>query len=62
MSFGFGIHVCPGQPLAKAEMRIAVTTLLRRLPAFRINGKVERTEPLEGGGRHLGVRKLPVAW
>jgi cytochrome P450 len=62
MSFGFGIHVCPGQPLAKTEMRIAVTTLLRRLPPFRINGKVERTEPLEGGGRHLGVRKLPVTW
>jgi hypothetical protein len=24
--------------------------------------EVERTSPLEGGGRHLGVRRLPVTW
>ncbi|UZG55137.1 cytochrome P450 [Rhodococcus opacus] len=62
LSFGAGIHSCPGMPLAKAEIRIAVTTMLRRLPGFHIDGEVERTSPLEGGGRHLGVRQLPVTW
>lgn len=62
LSFGAGIHSCPGMALAKAEMRIAVATLLRRMPGFRVDGGVERTVPLEGGGRHLGVRRLPVTW
>lgn len=62
LAFGAGIHSCPGMALARAEMRIAVTTLLKRLPGFRLDGAVERTSPLEGGGRHLGVRRLPVAW
>ncbi|MCW2676520.1 MAG: cytochrome [Modestobacter sp.] len=62
LAFGAGIHSCPGMPLAKAEMRIAVTTVLKRLPGFHVDGEVERTSPLEGGGRHLGVRRLPVTW
>jgi cytochrome P450 len=62
VAFGAGIHTCPGMALARAEIRIAVETVLRRLPGFRVDGSVERTDPLEGGGRHLGVRKLPVTW
>ncbi|HEV7727721.1 MAG: cytochrome [Modestobacter sp.] len=62
LAFGAGIHSCPGMPLAKAEMRIALTTVLRRIPGFHVDGEVERTSPLEGGGRHLGVRRLPVTW
>lgn len=62
LAFGAGIHTCPGMPLAKAEIRVAVTTLLKRLPGFRLDGPAERTSPLEGGGRHLGVRRLPVTW
>ena len=62
LAFGAGIHACPGMALARAEIGIAVRTLLRRLPRFRVDGEVLRTSPLEGGGRHLGVRRLPVAW
>jgi cytochrome P450 len=62
VAFGAGIHTCPGMALARAEIRIAVETVLRRIPGFRVDGAVERTDPLEGGGRHLGVRRLPVTW
>ncbi len=62
VAFGVGIHSCPGMPLAKLEIRVAVETMLRRVPGFRVCGDVERTDPLEGGGRHLGVRALPVTW
>lgn len=62
VAFGAGIHTCPGMALARAEIRIAVETVLRRIPGFRVDGTVERTDPLEGGGRHLGVRTLPVTW
>lgn len=62
LAFGAGIHSCPGMPLARTEIRLAVSTLLERIPGFRVDGTVMRTNPLEGGGRHLGVRKLPVTW
>lgn len=62
VAFGAGVHSCPGMPLARLEIRTAVQTLLTRMPGFRVSGEVERTDPLEGGGRHLGVRTLPVSW
>lgn len=62
LAFGAGIHTCPGMALAKAEIRIAVEVVLERIPGFRVDGEVTRTDPLEGGGRHLGVRTLPVTW
>lgn len=62
LAFGAGIHTCPGMALAKLEIRTAVQVVLERIPGFRVDGDVERTDPLEGGGRHLGVRRLPVTW
>lgn len=62
LAFGAGIHSCPGMPLARTEIRLAVQTLLNRVPGFKLSGDVKRTDPLEGGGRHLGVRSLPVKW
>ncbi|GAB3570928.1 cytochrome P450 [Amycolatopsis endophytica] len=38
LGFGFGVHTCVGAPLARAEMRIAATTLLRRLPDIALDG------------------------
>jgi cytochrome P450 len=36
LAFGHGIHLCVGAPLARLEARIALTTLLARLPELRL--------------------------
>lgn len=36
LAFGNGLHVCPGAPLARAEIRIALQSLFERLPALRL--------------------------
>jgi cytochrome P450 len=36
MTFGFGIHACMGQPLARMEMKVALEELLGRLPEVEL--------------------------
>ncbi|MFE6870409.1 cytochrome P450 [Kitasatospora sp. NPDC057692] len=61
VAFGFGVHQCLGQPLARAELQIALGTLFRRLPGLRPAAPEQelefRTEALV-----YGLRSLPVAW
>ncbi|MEV0189455.1 cytochrome P450 [Kitasatospora purpeofusca] len=61
VSFGFGVHQCLGQPLARAELQIALATLFRRLPGLRLAVPEEelefRTEALI-----YGLGSLPVRW
>jgi cytochrome P450 len=57
-AFGFGTHFCPGSPLAHLEVRLAVTTLLRRLPDLTLAGA-----PVRNGNPVLrGLKSLPVRW
>ena len=37
LSFGFGIHTCPGAPLARAEARVSLERLLERTRDIRID-------------------------
>ncbi|MFI8888515.1 MULTISPECIES: cytochrome P450 [unclassified Streptomyces] len=61
LAFGFGPHQCIGQQLARIELQVALTTLLRRVPGLRL------AEPLaESAFKHndivFGLRSLPVVW
>ncbi|QBI20422.1 cytochrome P450 [Egibacter rhizosphaerae] len=58
LAFGTGIHVCIGAPLARLELRIALTKLLRRLPGPRLAGEPERDTIFFA----RGLSRLPVAW
>jgi len=60
LAFGRGLHACSGQHLARAEMRIALRTLLRRLPDVRIDGEVKETGLT--GGLMIEVSSLPVVF
>ncbi|WP_155726004.1 cytochrome P450, partial [Mycobacterium avium] len=40
ISFGRGIHSCPGAPLARAETRVAIERLLDRTTDIRINENI----------------------
>lgn len=60
VSFGAGPHVCQGQHLARAELRITLSRLLDRLPDLRLDG-----EPVESGligGSLMTHFALPVAF
>ena len=60
MSFGFGIHVCPGAPLARMELRVLVEELLSALPDL----KVPEKPPVYqfGGGDYSFIPSLPVTF
>jgi cytochrome P450 len=58
MAFGTGAHVCPGAPLARLEVRIAMQQLLERLPNPRLLGSGKRIPVFNFWGR----KKLPIAW
>jgi cytochrome P450 len=61
LSFGFGVHQCLGQPLARVELQIAYTTLYRRIPTLAL-----AVDPGELKYKHdgivYGVYELPVTW
>lgn len=61
VAFGFGPHQCPGQHLARAEVQIAVQSLVRRLPNLRL---VEAPEDVQfrESAEIRGPIELHVAW
>ncbi|WP_433239765.1 cytochrome P450 [Streptosporangium sp. CA-135522] len=61
VAFGYGVHQCLGQNLARAELEIAYRTLFERIPGMRVVGEVEEL-PFKYGGPIFGLHALPVAW
>ncbi|MFD8749589.1 cytochrome P450 [Kitasatospora sp. NPDC059577] len=61
LAFGFGVHQCLGQPLARLELQIALDTILRRLPGLRLDVPFEDVR-FRGEMLIYGVHELPIAW
>ncbi|MFF1921906.1 cytochrome P450 [Streptomyces sp. NPDC058221] len=61
VAFGFGIHQCLGQNLARAELEIALPALFDRLPGLRLAVPAEEV-PFKPGDTIQGLLELPVTW
>ena len=61
LAFGFGIHQCLGQILARVELQAVFPLLLRRLPDLRIDGPGTAIR-FKSDSQIVGVHALPVAW
>ncbi|GAA4230296.1 cytochrome P450 [Streptosporangium album] len=61
VAFGYGVHQCLGQNLARAELEIAYRTLFERIPGLRVVGDDDAL-PFKYGGVIFGLHALPVAW
>ncbi|GAA1608422.1 MULTISPECIES: cytochrome P450 [Kribbella] len=61
VAFGFGVHQCLGQPLARMELQVVYSTLYRRIPTLRRAVGLEEI-PFKHDGAVYGVYSLPVTW
>ncbi|MEU8588876.1 cytochrome P450 [Streptomyces sp. NPDC048664] len=61
VAFGFGIHQCLGQNLARAELEIALSTLFERFPGLRLAAPADQI-PFKPGDTIQGMLELPVTW
>ncbi|TVZ90352.1 cytochrome P450 [Streptomyces sp. BK340] len=61
LAFGFGVHQCLGQGLARLEIQLALQTLFRRLPGLRLAAPFEELLFRHNAIVH-GLLGLPVTW
>ena len=61
LGFGYGVHQCIGQNLARVEMQTAFATMARRLPGLQLAVPVEELTFHNESGIY-GIEELPVTW
>lgn len=61
VGFGFGVHQCLGQPLARVELQVVYQTLYRRIPTLALAVPLEEL-PFKHDMNVYGVHHLPVTW
>ncbi|MFM9885336.1 MAG: cytochrome P450, partial [Burkholderiales bacterium] len=61
LAFGYGIHQCLGQMLARYELHILFAALLRRLPALRLAVPLADIR-FKHDMQIYGIHNLPVTW
>jgi cytochrome P450 len=59
LAFGFGVHQCLGQTLARLELRITLNSILRRIPTLRLAQPIDE---LKFKSYINGVQSMIVAW
>jgi len=60
VAFGHSFHFCLGAPLARLEGKIALTTLLQRLPGLRRDPEQPVQLMVGPGGFFQGTKRLPM--
>ncbi|MCV7178332.1 cytochrome P450 [Mycolicibacterium sphagni] len=61
LGFGYGVHQCIGQNLARVEMQVAFSTLARRLPGLAL--AVDPDQLRFAGNKEIyNIEELPVTW
>lgn len=61
LGFGYGVHQCIGQNLARVEMQTAFATLARRLPGLKLAVSPDALK-FKDESDIYGMKELPVAW
>jgi pentalenic acid synthase len=61
IAFGYGVHQCLGQNLARLELEVIIAALFDRIPTLRLAVPVEQLT-LRPGTTIQGVNELPVTW
>jgi cytochrome P450 len=61
LGFGYGVHQCLGQNLARVEMQVAFATLARRLPSLSLAVSPDQLQFKHESGIY-GMKELPVRW
>lgn len=60
VAFGYGIHQCLGQPLARMELQVVLPEVFRRLPNLRVaEGSEVIYKPTAAA---YGAARMPVTW
>ncbi|QLJ01750.1 cytochrome P450 [Streptomyces sp. NEAU-sy36] len=61
VAFGYGVHQCLGQPLARVELQVVYSTLYSRVPTLALATGIDQLE-FKHDGFVYGVYELPVTW
>ena len=61
LAFGFGVHQCIGQQLARVELREVLGTLYRRIPTMRLAVPMAELS-YKSGSVVYGLKSLPITW
>jgi cytochrome P450 len=61
VAFGFGVHQCIGQQLARMELQEVFSTLFQRLPGLRLAVPFEELK-FRSNETNFGVDSLPLTW
>ncbi|MFJ9842409.1 cytochrome P450 [Kitasatospora sp. NPDC101155] len=61
VAFGYGVHQCLGQNLARLQLKIGLLALIEAFPGLRLAVPANEV-PLRTKGSVFSVKSLPVSW